>query len=150
MACVVRRQNTHPYAAHIATVLTKKHNMSSFLEDLRQKFSRTRFPVHSRVAPVQSGRITRPCTTAVTWVLHRVTWPYNTARVLRQCVSAFSSVCAQFLSCTFNFAEYHTHANSYHSRNYMHALPSLPVKLVGSVTPLLPAGPVKPVLPVGS
>jgi len=46
-ARVVRRQNTHPYAAHIATILTKKHNMSSFFEDFRQKFSRTWFPVHT-------------------------------------------------------------------------------------------------------
>jgi len=30
-------------------VLTKKHNMSSSLEDFRQKFSRTRFPVHTAV-----------------------------------------------------------------------------------------------------
>jgi len=29
--------------------LTKKHNMSSFFEDFRQKFSRTRFPVHTAV-----------------------------------------------------------------------------------------------------
>ena len=42
-ARVVRRQNTNLYAARIVTVLTKKHNMSSFFEDFRQKISRTRF-----------------------------------------------------------------------------------------------------------
>ena len=88
-----------PYCDRITTALTKKHNMSSFLEDFRQKFSRTRFPVHTamwrpynpavlpgraqrashgskviRIAPVVHGRTTRPC---------------NTARVIRLCVSAF-------------------------------------------------------------
>jgi len=55
------------YCDRIATVLTKKHNMSNFLENFRQKNSRTRFPVHRAV--------------------YR---PYNTARVIRLCVSAFS------------------------------------------------------------
>jgi len=36
-----------PYCDHIATELMKKHNMSSFFEDFRQKISRTRFPVHT-------------------------------------------------------------------------------------------------------
>ena len=55
------------YCDRIATVLTKKHNMSNFFQDFRQKNSRTRFPVHTAV--------------------YR---PYNTARVIRLCVSAFS------------------------------------------------------------
>jgi len=78
--------------------------MSSFFEDFRQKFSRTRFPVHSRVAPVQPGRITRACTrashglivTRIAPVLHgRTTRPCNTA-VLYGCVT----VCIGLEWCT--------------------------------------------------
>ena len=71
-----------PYCDRIATVLTKKHNMWSFFEDFRQKFSRTRFLVHTAlwrpynpaVLPGRAQRashgstkshVLRPCYTAV-------------------------------------------------------------------------------------
>jgi len=88
-----------PYCDRIATVLMKKHNMSSFFEDFRQKFSGTRFPVHTAVwrpynLAVLPGRAQRPSHGSIkSPILHPCYTavqqrPCNTACVIRLCVSA--------------------------------------------------------------
>jgi len=91
LALVIQRQNMHPYAVHIATILTKKYHISSFFEDFRQKNSRTQFPVHTSVwrlynpaaLPGHAERASHGSIVAhIAPVLH--------GRIIRLCVSAFT------------------------------------------------------------
>jgi len=82
-----------PYCDRNATILTKKHNMSSFFEDFRPKFSRTPFPVHTAVwrpynpavLPSHAQRASHGSIKSP--VLH----PCYTACVIRLCVSALKA-----------------------------------------------------------